>query len=669
MTTIKLPPDEKVALERQLTDAVIAYCKAPPCDSSDFFAAHFAAKKAHATSVNVPTFIFQGYQQGQVNDKNPHDRALLEKLGRLFPWAAALGTSKLQVIEIRDAFTPSLLEPLLSPEVYMHVRIVSSAEAAAQCISGCRVLVAGGNLSQLMYTMHELLKVGRASEVGLVPHLCSSPDSAGALPRAAVVSHMEEVHRAKICYSVGKGIEWLLPDGPLFPKVALGSGTLSIQLSVLSKDDTQLTHAQEELVRLVLDTNVISATLKKLGKGWSPTLKFFCTPTVEVEGVTAEGAMTFIKMGPEDGVAEELEITRTMMQLLGNFCPQVLGYADVEDEACMVTSIANLGTGPPRGLADLWANMLSAAGTQESNVLVTHIEAAIGFVFGNLLQPLYTGGASAAEPFSVADELGLSFDVSGVDPKDLPQHRFSSWWVLRNSWTRWGGDGKLQSSLQSKAAALVGEAEAAAETITLGNVTLPNVLQRLLKNVALLQKLRDIKLAYPVCMVHGDLHGDNVMVDPKDNAFVIDFGKTGLGNALEDFTWLETYLLMAYPEYDEEDFVQMMSLVQTLADDLLPATLAPSSTSTPTPAAPRVAAIWGVMRGMRLTLSSQIARMRTGADDDTFNLVAALLLLRNALMQFVFPHNDKAPLRGKLGLALACGYAASIEKIVAAQTC
>jgi len=84
--------------------------------------------------------------------------------------------------------------------------------------------------------------------------------------------------------------------------------------------------------------------------------------------------------------------------------------------------------------------------------------------------------------------------------------------VLRKAWYKWGGDGGLQTSLQKKAAALVGEEAVSAATLTLGGVTLPNVLQRLLKDTALLQRLRDIQVAYPVCMVHGDLHGDNVMV-------------------------------------------------------------------------------------------------------------------------------------------------------------
>jgi len=619
--------------------------------------------KAEEKPRDVPAVIFQGFQEGVLDD-TAYDKGLMTKVKVLLELVPSLGPERLQVIEIRDEGSkPSLLEPLLSAEEFTKsVRVVSNGEAAAQSCGG-RAMVFGGNLEKMLYTVHALKQEGRAQEVGVCSQMCKSSTRSGALPRTSLISHMEEVLGAKVLCSISTATSWLLPDGPTLPEEAASTAhAQGIQLKVESKDDTKLTPVQEELIRLVLETNVASAHLKKLGKGWSHALKFFCTPTVEVKGVMATGAMCFIKMGPENEVHEELDITKRMMQLIGNFCPQIMGYAEAEDQACIVTTIANMGSGPPQGLADLWERMLAAAGTEECDKLVSSLEKAISFVFGTLMQPLYSG-SKVAEPFSFAEEIGLTYDVSEKDPKSLPEHQVSSWWVLRMSWTRWGGDGKLQSSLLKRAAALVGEEAAAGAELTLCGVTLPNVCQKLLKDTARLTKLRDLKKPYPVCMVHGDLHGDNIMVDSKDNSFVIDFGKTGLGNALEDFAWLETYLLMAYPNYSDAEFEQMLTLVQPLADNLLPKALA-KGLPLPDPDLPTVKAIRGVMRGMRDTLSKQIALMRADDEDVTYNLVATLLLLRNALMQFVFPHNDGAPLRAKLGLALACGYAEVVEKIL-----
>ena len=43
-------------------------------------------------------------------------------------------------------------------------------------------------------------------------------------------------------------------------------------------------------------------------------------------------------------------------------------------------------------------------------------------------------------------------------------------------------------------------------------------------------------------MTHGDLHGDNLLVD-KEHAWAIDFEHTGSGHILRDFAELEVDIL------------------------------------------------------------------------------------------------------------------------------
>jgi hypothetical protein len=44
-------------------------------------------------------------------------------------------------------------------------------------------------------------------------------------------------------------------------------------------------------------------------------------------------------------------------------------------------------------------------------------------------------------------------------------------------------------------------------------------------------------------VTHGDLHGENLLIDSRKNAWVIDFERTGEGHALQDFIELEADVL------------------------------------------------------------------------------------------------------------------------------
>merc|ERR1711988_138344 len=87
------------------------------------------------------------------------------------------------------------------------------------------------------------------------------------------------------------------------------------------------------------------------------------------------------------------------------------------------------------------------------------------------------------------------------------------------------------------------------------------------ENVDRLEQLREASTSdYLLCFVHGDLHGDNIMIDAKDNRFLIDFGKTGIGHCLEDVTWLESFIMLSYTELvSDDELAEVLNLVPALA--------------------------------------------------------------------------------------------------------
>ena len=65
-------------------------------------------------------------------------------------------------------------------------------------------------------------------------------------------------------------------------------------------------------------------------------------------------------------------------------------------------------------------------------------------------------------------------------------------------------------------------------------------------------------------ITHGDLHGDNLLVDSRQNAWVIDFERSGDGHALQDFVELEADILNRL-EAHTEDTASYLQMCLTIA--------------------------------------------------------------------------------------------------------
>jgi len=165
-----------------------------------------------------------------------------------------------------------------------------------------------------------------------------------------------------------------------------------------------------------------------------------------------------------------------------------------------------------------------------------------------------------------------------------------------------------------------------------------------------------------MCFVHGDLHGDNIMIDSKDNRFLIDFWKTGLGHSLEDVTWLESFVLLSYTQLNTDaDLLQALDLIPALAPEV---GLSPDacfekqmdSRAVPVPTAGRLLTTWRVIKRMRHYLG-QTLRQDSGGDVGQAGLTAVLLLLRNSIFFLAARENQKHHRRRVFAAAMVCAYA------------
>jgi hypothetical protein len=639
------------------------------------------------TDSSLPVLVFDRFDARSMEESSLGN--LKVRLKHLLLWAEPLIPYQLRMIEIRsgstaDSFIPDLFPA--GPKAYENVaeiiEVHAGRSAIGHSITAEKALVCGGCFEELMYPCHDLLRDG-VKEVGFVPQLCGTSTRSGALLRPNVSSHLEEVLGVVVQPSLKHAIEWLIPGGGQeLPHPSFSAGHQGAKIVVESEDGTVLDDEQEVIVRLLFDDDVSEVKLKKLGKGFSAAQKFFVTPTISKKGTQATGSMTFIKMGEENEIEEELRVTQHMMQLLGVFCPQVLGYSELGEVAVLHLSLVNLHPSGPRGFADLYTELLAQglvadiSSSEQGRTLAARIQTAIEFVFSHLVPKLHASKATATSACSVANELGLCKDCGGAEGTEEGLH-MSSAWVLEKLWRKKPGDGGLASSVKIHIALTLGEKAAQAEMLNippLGRV--PNVCS-FLENKELISKLR-VASTFEIrrCFVHGDLHGDNIMVDGSDNRFLIDFGKTSLGHALEDVSWLEAFIMLSYTDFtSDEELEEALHVVPALAP---PRGLTVESCDghamqaalKKKPEGGRMAAMWAVVKGLRAHLGHTMLDVAAATHEhlelekQRCSIVAALLGLRNALFFLGARENKEAPRRRRFALALACSYAQSLQALI-----
>lgn len=629
----------------------------------------------------LPILFLHHWQEKDVKDNSFRDNTM-GRLKFLLAWAVPLAPARLTIIEVRVGLEKSVVPDLLptadarAHDEYLQVVHVPTGFSDTVHMSGPRALICGDVLEHVLYPCHDLLRSGVES-VGVVPQLCGSSGRSGELSRAHSISHLEEVLNVRVHASTKAAAQWLVPGGPDFFDTAVAND--GVKVIVDSEDDTVLTSEQEQVVRLILPENVVEVTLTKLGKGWSSALKFFVRPVVQQKGIKAPGAMTFIKIGDEGEIEEELNVTNHMGQILGPFCPHVLGYAECGDTGAIHLSLADLGTGCPRSLADLYGDLLKSASSTTAKLLRSRVEGTIDFIFGTLARQLHGAQAEETAAFNIADELGLTKDLGAQGSDGLePNPNMSSGWVLEKVWKKKPGDGALASSVRIHMEAILGAEAAKADTLSFlaGHpLRLPNICTFLLAAPEALERLQaGSYCSHRRCFVHGDLHADNIMVDQKDNRFLIDFGKTGLGHCLEDVTWLEAFVLLSYTQYTDATLADALSFVPALAPaEGLGAEACDSVVLDQVAGVagkklvPEVAAMWSTVKSLRVHLANSFRSVAaaSGAEREEevrrAGLVASMLMLRNCLFFMTARENADKPQRKVFALALACAYAQSAQ--------
>lgn len=305
-------------------------------------------------------------------------------------------------------------------------------------------------------------------------------------------------------------------------------------------------------------------------------------------------APSVAKLGPRSLLAKERVAFERVEPVLGNDAPRVLGYVDLGERAGLKYAFAAMGQGHVRTFKSLY----------EDDTPVERLRAALDVVFGDVLGRFER--AAQYEPLSLLSHYGFS---------------------IRHA-----------ASVRRNVTAIAGpEAASRSDLVRFYEQVLP--------------ALGSPSEHHYVAFVHGDLNGANILLDDRDNVWLIDFFHADRAHVLEDLVKLENDLLFLFmPLADDAALAEGRRLVDALAavEDLA----APLPEAPPGVTLAPLRRAWSVL----LVLRRHVARYCRSDRDPRQHRVAAL---RYAAHTLSF---DEASARQKqLALHAAEGHARAVE--------
>jgi protein-tyrosine phosphatase/nicotinamidase-related amidase len=225
------------------------------------------------------------------------------------------------------------------------------------------------------------------------------------------------------------------------------------------------------------------------------------------------------KVGPRWLIGKERACFERVEPILGNYAPSVKGFVDFGDRAGIKYSYAAMGQGAIRTFQSLF----------EKGLDLDRVDEILAEVFEQILGPFYSAAQSERLPL-------------------LEHYTFSPEYADRS---------------REKVAEIYGPG-GMEETIAFPDGS-EHVNPAEFYTRYVPKHLGRTGEYHYVSYVHGDLNGANILVDSRDNVWIIDFFHTERGHVLKDLLKLENDLLYIYtPVASEEEITEALKITRAL---------------------------------------------------------------------------------------------------------
>lgn len=368
--------------------------------------------------------------------------------------------------------------------------------------------------AKISYLLYEL-----ATRCGF-SHLATCSALTASSSRTQHFNALDQIQRllgVRVLNSVGEFAAWMRPDGAALraelPAPAFRTQVTQASGAPLNAEDADLVTA------LYRDSTRVLLT--PLTGGFSGARVFRAT-SYDLHG--HEVAPTVMKLGPRRLIANERVAFEKVEAVLGNDAPTMRAFADIGERAGIVYAYAAMGGVGVRTFQELYAEGMPSA----------RVTAVLEQVFGGILERLTS--AARYERLSLLDA-----------------YTFSSKWAE-----------SVQRRVESIMGGPVGD-----EIEVLPGFPSMNPATFYRDHLPKLQRYAS-EFHY-VSFVHGDMNAANLLLDGRDNAWIIDFAHAQRSHVLKDVAKFESDLqFILTPITNEAELRAAMALTRGLVeiDDL-----------------------------------------------------------------------------------------------------
>ena len=433
-----------------------------------------------------------------------------------------------------------------------------------------------------------------------IEHLATCSALTASASRAQHFNALDQLRKilgVNVFDSVGEFTSWLDPGSePISLPAMRGGATPQLVWEdtprPLSEEDRAiLGFLYRDSARLVLDP---------LGGGFSGALVL----RVRAEDALGhEQAPSVAKLGGRSLIAKERVAFEQVESILGNFAPSVRGFVDLGERAGLKYAYAGMGRGAVR-----------------------------------TFKSLYEGGASLAE---IQRILRTVFeDVMGAFTRAAMYERLP---LL----DYYGFAPRFADGVRARVATVMG-CEPNTAILDFGHgFQAKNVADFYADDLPTLP--RSFGESHFVAYVHGDLNGANILVDARDNVWLIDFFHAHRGHIVKDLVKLENDLLYIFtPVESEADLAEALEITRTLR---AVRDLAAELPQLPHLARPQMVRAWATLRVLRRFVATLCQ-----SDRDPNQMRVALLRYSVHTLSF----DESSPGQKRWALAASCAWAEDI---------
>lgn len=448
--------------------------------------------------------------------------------------------------------------------------------------------------AKISFLCYELITRYPKMEVAVCSAMCASSSRQ---QHFEALDQLDRILGVRVIDSLGEFIDWLGGAASAAPLLGLherhprivGTGVR------LSPTDT-------ELVRYLF-RDCKDVKLRVLDGGFSGNVVAAAQGT-DLHG--HEQVPHVVKIGPRAPMGKERASFERVQHVLGNNAPAITDFADFEDRGAIKYRYASMGGAVATTLQK----------EVQRGLPLDEVRGVLDVVF--------------------KEQLGRFYRAAREERADLLEHYgFTARWAVE---------------VRANVERILGSPAAGARLEIASGVSVPNICRFYEETLAHLpQRPRD---AFFQSWVHGDLNGQNVILDAHKNVWLIDFFHTRRAHVLLDLLKMENDLLYVWtPVADEKALRAAMSLT-----DLL---LAVEDLAAPLPAAPdlppALARTWSILSLLRSYFGSLV-------QSDRNPLQATVGSLRYAVHTFGF--DECTPWQKRWALYAASKLAALVEQDV-----